>query len=89
MIDFTKPMKFDIYFAGSSYNSVMEKGIEIGVCKLFTQLTERKEINRWASLKKEGKVKGKLFVDSGAFTAHTKGAKLDVDEYIEYINQLI
>ena len=88
MIDFTKPMKFDIYFAGSSYNSVMEKGIEIGVCKLFTQLTERKEINRWASLKKEGKFKGKLFVDSGAFTAHTKGAELDVDEYIEYINQL-
>lgn len=28
----------------------------------------------------------KTFVDSGAFSAHTKGAEIDVDEYIQYLN---
>lgn len=30
--------------------------------------------------------KGKLFIDSGAFTAWTKGKEIDVDEYIKFIN---
>lgn len=30
---------------------------------------------------------GKLFIDSGAFSAWTKGVKIDVDEYIEWINE--
>lgn len=28
-----------------------------------------------------------IFLDSGAFSAHTQGAEIDVDEYINYINQ--
>jgi hypothetical protein len=82
------PMKYDIYFAGSSYASVMKKGEELNVCKLFTQLTERKSINEWAELKRSGEFTGKLMMDSGAFSAHTRGANVDVDEYISYINTL-
>lgn len=88
LIDFTLPIKYDIYFAGSSYASVMKAGQKYHVCKLFTQLTERKSINEWADLKREGTFHGKLMVDSGAFSAHTRGADLDVDEYIGYIDSL-
>ena len=88
VIDFTKPTKYDIYFAGSSYASVMKCGQKYNVCKLFTQLTERKSINEWAELKNKGEYTGKLMMDSGAFSAHTRGAELDVDEYIQYINSL-
>jgi len=28
-----------------------------------------------------------LFLDSGAFSAHTKGVKIDINEYIEYIKE--
>lgn len=30
---------------------------------------------------------GKLFIDSGAFSAFTKGVKIDVDSYIDWINE--
>lgn len=35
----------------------------------------------------QGLPNGKLFMDSGAFTAWTKGAVIDVDEYCKYINE--
>lgn len=35
----------------------------------------------------KGLENGKLFMDSGAFTAWTKGAVIDVDEYCDYINE--
>lgn len=35
----------------------------------------------------QGLENGKLFMDSGAFTAWTKGAVINVDEYCKYINE--
>ncbi len=81
-------MGFDLYFAGAVIEEVTDYLKELGVCKLFSQLTERRDINSWADAMRKGEISSKLFVDSGAYTAHTKGALLDVDEYIEYINSL-
>lgn len=81
-------MIFDLYFAGSSYEEVMKYGKEKNICKLFTQAGERKSITEWANEKIEGKIKNKLFVDSGAYTSHTKGHDVDVDDYINYVNNL-
>ncbi len=79
-------MGFDLYFAGNSYNEVMEYAKEKKVCKLFTQMGERKAINNWCDDKREGTINNKIFVDSGAYTAHTQGKEVNVDEYISYVN---
>ena len=81
-------MGFDLYFAGMVTNEENEYSKKLGVHKLFSQLLQRSQINSWADAIRKGEVSSKLFVDSGAYTAHTKGALLDVDEYIEYINSL-
>lgn len=81
-------MGFDLYFAGAPINEVSDYLKELGVCKLFSQLTERSSIKSWADAIRKGETSGKLFVDSGAFTAHNKDITIDVDEYIDYVNSL-
>lgn len=79
-------MAFDLYFA-SSGNLDMERLLEEKHCnRLFTQL-EKSSIKRCLSMKSRRNT-SKLFIDSGAFTAWTKGIDVDVDAYIEYINSL-
>ena len=81
-------MGFDLYFAGGAENEVIDYSKELGVHKLFSQLTERKFINSWIDAVRKGETSGKLFVDSGAFTAHNKDITIDVDDYINYVNSL-
>lgn len=73
---------FDLYFAGSQSQLTENWMLENGSCRLQSQLNDRKNISRWV----EHKWHGKLFIDSGAYTAHTLGKELNVDEYIDYIN---
>lgn len=80
--------RFDLYFAGG-----MNKASEVylkseGANRLCSQLLDRKAIEEWAASRALGHAKGKLFIDSGAFSAHTKGSEVNVDEYIEYVNRL-
>ena len=53
---------------------------------LVTQL-DRNSIDHMIKFMKEGVV-ADLFVDSGAFSVHTGKAKVDVDEYIDYVNSI-
>lgn len=72
---------YDFYFAGCGNKSV-EKTIRENNCKrLLSWVNERKVIEERAS-------KGyPTFVDSGAFSAFTKGINIDIDEYIDWINR--
>lgn len=77
-------MAFDLYFAGSS-TPVTEQYIqEHALCRLQSQLNDRTNIKRYV----DAGFKGKLFIDSGAYTAYTKQKQVNVDEYIDYINNL-
>ena len=79
---------FDLYFAGSQ-NKLAEAFLRInGNHRLASQLLDRNVIQGWIDSRQEGKAKGHLFIDSGAFSAHTKGAEVDVEEYIEYLNSI-
>lgn len=78
-------MGFNLYLAGSYSKMVDEKLQEMGVNRLASQLNDRSLLERWITYIREVEHR-KLFVDSGAFSAHTKGKELDVDEYIEYLN---
>lgn len=77
----------DIYMAGSTFKELNEWLQHRGYNKLFSQENDRKEIKNWVDYRRTTKdMRAKLFIDSGAFSAHTKGVEIDVDEYIDYLN---
>lgn len=82
-------MGFDFYFTGVSFGTpAADYLIESNACLLLSQLNERSSIKKWVDKFKEmGRVPIKLFIDSGAFSAWTKGSHIDVDEYIDFINE--
>lgn len=78
----------DLYMAGSTFKELNEWLREKNYNKLLSQLNDRGTIEEWRdALRQNRQCQSKLFIDSGAFTAHTKGAELDVDEYIQYLNE--
>lgn len=82
-------MPFTLYAAGSNSKESTELKRQIGYPQLLSQYTEKKNILSWIDYFKEHpECECKLFVDSGAFTAHTKGIDIDVDSYIEFINSI-
>ena len=78
-------MSFDLYFAGVQNMMAEETMFERGCCRLYSQLRDRQRGQLWLDYTKEHPGT-KVFVDSGAFSAWSKGRKIDVDEYIDYIN---
>lgn len=77
-------MGFDLYFAGSQ-NEICENWmLDNNCCRLQSQINDRRTIKKWV----EKPVHGKLFIDSGAYTAYTKQTEVNVDEYIEYVNSI-
>ena len=78
----------DLYMAGSTFKELNGWLREKNYNKLLSQLNDRGTIEEWRdALRQNRQCQSKLFIDSGAFTAHTKGAELDVDEYIQYLNE--
>lgn len=77
-------MGFDLYFAGTQHKMLDDWMIENKCCRLQSQLNDRSTIKRWT----ENFNHGKLFIDSGAYTAYTLGKEVDVDEYIDYLNSI-
>lgn len=70
-------MSFDLYFAGCSP--------KYGATKfLFSQHLNRSLINTLRPTLASPNTK--MFLDCGAWTAHTKGVTIDLDEYVAYIN---
>lgn len=82
-------MAFTLYAAGTTTKETDAFKREIGYHQLLSQYTEKKHILEWVDyLKEHPECKCNLFIDSGAFTAHTKGVTIDVDEYIEFLNSI-
>ena len=76
---------FDLYMAGTQNKMCENYMLEHGYCRLQSQVNDRTNIKRWVEENNNG---GKLFIDSGAYTALTKGKEVDVNEYIQYINAI-
>ena len=79
-------MSFDLYFAGANNSATDDYFISNNCNRLFSQLNDRKLIQRYVQAKKDGWT-GKLMIDSGAFTLHRSDKKVDVDKYIDYLNE--
>lgn len=82
-------MSFNIYFAGAPFDTEVGRDIRNNNrCVLLSQLNDRSTIYKWIEeLKTNPNAKCKLFIDSGAFSAWTKGKVIDVEEYIDFINK--
>lgn len=80
---------FHIYMAGVPFDSEVGRDIRANNrCVLLSQLNDRSTIYKWIEeLKTNPNAKCHLFIDSGAFSAWTKGKEIDTDEYIDFINK--
>lgn len=75
-----------IYYFSGAYNQKLKR--ELNIDQLFSQFLERKLIIQTIEYKREHpEYTAKIMVDSGAFTAYTKGVTLDVDDYISFLNE--
>lgn len=75
-------MAFNLYFAGQQAKEVDEYLQSKNALRLFSQVNERKRIEEW----RESGHASKLFIDSGAFSVAHNGKTVDIDMYIDYIN---
>jgi len=75
---------FNLYFAGSDNPAWREYLIQKKANRLASWINDRNVIDAWI----ENEAKGNLFVDSGAFSAHTVGKEVDIDKYIEFLNSI-
>lgn len=76
---------FDLYLASFDDNKIINEAWKNDWPLLYSQIN-----NRGVLMKRFGApTNGKLLVDSGAHSAHTKGIELDLEEYIEFANNHI
>lgn len=76
-----------IYYFSGAYKQDLK--IKLNVDQLFSQFHEKNLIRKIVDYKKtHPEYTAKIFVDSGAFTAYTKGVKIDIDEYCAFIDEV-
>lgn len=76
-------MSFDLYLASYDDKTIMQDAWENNWPLLYSQINNRGVLmNRF-----NAPTEGKLLVDSGAHSAHTKGIELDLEEYIGFANE--
>lgn len=77
--------KFHLYLASFDDNQIIGEAWKNDWPLLYSQIN-----NRGVLVKRfEAPTNGKLLVDSGAHSAHTKGIELDLEEYIGFANDNI
>lgn len=78
-------MAFDLYFAGARNVIADNFLLKEGANRLQSQLIDKRNIAEWCDKRGQS---SKLFIDSGAYTAYTRGVDLSVDDYIDYLNTI-
>lgn len=78
----------ELYFAGGPKKLYAITMAQLGANRLQSQLLDKTGIKRWCNLKDQYPEAGKLMIDSGAHTAFYTGQALDVDAYIDYLNEI-
>lgn len=80
----------NIYLAGASHQATTKWIQQQGYDKLLSYMNDKSLIEKWiTNVKQKGDTGSKLFIDSGAFTAWTKGKEVDVDAYIQWLNERV
>lgn len=83
-------MSLDFYFAGSQNQLAEEYMMKNGCNRLLSYYNDKSIINKWLEHKKQNpNCTNKLFIDCGAYTAFTQDVIIDIDVYVNYINEII
>jgi len=79
----------DLYFAGSRKKICDDELQRLGCNRLLSNFSDRSAIRLWVDYFKEHpEYEGKFFIDSGAYSVFHQGKSLDVDSYIDFINEI-
>lgn len=78
-------MAFDFYFAGTQCKEATQTIFSLNANVLKSYIYEKKQILECFERKKNGWT-GKLLIDNGAFTVHRQGGEINIDEYIQWLN---
>ena len=78
--------RFDLYFAGWLNKEIADIIINNNYNQLLSNANDRDNIGYFYEAKKNG-WKGKLLLDSGAFSTYKSGKPVDLDAYINYLNE--
>lgn len=78
--------EFNLYFASSEYDDLKR---QYNMNQLLSQYNDRSEIRDWVKyLKNHPECTSKLMIDSGAYTASTKGLSIDIEDYLKFIKEV-
>ena len=73
----------DLYLVGPEKANILEEVFKLEANMLFNYIDGKNATDAYKTNIKPGK----LFIDSGAYSAWTRGVEIDVDEYITWINE--
>jgi len=74
---------FNLFFAGATGKNAEYLSRHPEACRLYSYLNDKKSIERFYMMKP----RGKLMIDSGAFSVAHSGKSVDIDDYINFINR--
>ena len=77
-------LPFDLYYASATTDKTKMYLTSHELPILYSQYYQKNDLNKIFTMHKGSKI----FIDSGAHTAHTKNLEIDVDSYIDYINSV-
>lgn len=82
-------MSIDLYFAGGCAGRIEDFLMAHNANRLFTQKYERNTTGKlWFEYAdNHPEFTGKVFVDSSAYGAWTRNVNIDLDDYIDYLNE--
>lgn len=80
---------FDLYLASYDDAKIIDYAYSENFPLLYSQINNRGYIIKHFEAQDANKTSGKLLIDSGAHSAHTKGIKLDLEEYMGFVNDNI
>jgi len=81
---------FNLFFAGSQNQLAESYLMNKGCNRLLSYWNDKSLITKWVEFKKQNPdCTNKLFIDCGAYTAYTTGVVIDIDTYLNYINDII
>lgn len=79
-------MAFDFYFAGATTARIRNWIVSLNANVLKSYYTDQSTIKKFFEHKKNGWT-GKLMIDNGEFSFHRHGGSINIDEYINWLNE--
>ena len=80
-----KPIK--LYFSGGCKGKSAKEEVELGVRNKLVSYFYPEQLESWFEISKG--IEGSVMIDSGAYSAWTRGVEIDLGKYIEYCQEMI